>query len=225
MSYQVQKFPSETTDFSDVSNLNPQNGQVLSYDTDWGGKNFEGDKIAYSFRATGSWLTSGGSAYSYEPDVDLGDRPPKDIMQVAYNPGTATIHIANGLTQYNWALYESWYSSSYPRFSGVFVPPGTWLCRSTFGGRPVSSSGNATVQWFKGGQVNNKPSNASMTAVGPKFRIAQNEGRFTQIPTAIITTTASTTLLSVQTLETTTYQYGYAYLYVPYMSYHITQLG
>lgn len=223
MSYRIDPDSLNLASLSDVSGA-PSDGETLSYDGSWAGAEIAGDRIAFAFRATSSWLTQGGStSYSYRVNVDAGDRPPYDIMQCAYS--VADIYKRAGLTQYNWGLYESWYSSAAPRLSGVFLPPGTWLCRSTFGGRRIVSPGSATVQWFTGGAVGVKPTVASMNPVGPKFYVAQSEGRFCQIPTAVITTTNPTTLVGLQTLEATNFQYGYAYYWIKHMSFHITQLG
>jgi hypothetical protein len=227
MSYNTEITALNLTDMNEVSSAAPNEGEVLTYTgASWAGAEMAGDDIAFSFRATGSWQYNGGSSdYQYQVDTEDANRPPRDLMQVAYSPTLAAGYIASGLTQYNWGLYESWYSATYPRFSGVFVPAGTWLCRSTFGGRALSSSGHAVVQWFTGGAVNVKPTIATMNPTGPKFRIAQSEGRFAQIPTTIITTTNTTTLLGLQVLAATNFQFGYVTSWVKYFSFHVTKLA
>jgi hypothetical protein len=226
MSYKTEIDALDLTDLSDVSATAPNNGEVLTYDGSWGGAELQGDKIAFSFRANESWMGAGGSSYYYQVDTpaSLG-RAPFDTMQAAYRTTAFEAFVGTGQTQYNYSQYTSWYNSTVPRFSGVYVPAGTWLCRATFGGRTDGGVGNATVRWFTGPSVGTDPQVATMTSTGPSFRLAIQEGRICQLPTAHITTTNTTTLLGIQVEAVSTYQYGYAANWIKYFSFHVTKLA
>lgn len=169
-----------------------------------------------------SWRGSGGSSWAYI--ADEGSTPPRELMQNAYSGGVV-VNTPTGHTQYNWGLYQGWYAASYPRFSGFFVPPGTWRCRATIPGTPYASSGYAVVRWCTGGAAGVAPTTASLTQTGPYFYHAISAGRFCQIPTAIIETTATSTLLALEFVSGNSYQYGYNTQWTKYCSFHVTKIG
>ena len=177
-----------------------------------------------SFRSVSgsSWRGSGGSSWQYLPDE--GSTPPRELMQNAYW-GTTKINTPTGHTQYNWGLYQSWYAAGYPRFSGFFVPAGVWICRATIPGTPYATSGYAVVRWCTGPAAGTAPTTTNLTQVGPYFYHAILKGRFCHVPTYIITTTNSSTLLGLEFVEGASYQYGYNTQWTKYCSFHVTQIG
>ena len=110
MSYKTEIDALDLTDLSDVSATAPNDGEVLTYDGSWGGAELEGDKIAFSFRATGSWMSAGGSSYYYQVDTpaSLG-RAPFDTMQAAYSTSSYNAFVGTGQTQYNYSQYPFLY--------------------------------------------------------------------------------------------------------------------
>ena len=178
----------------------------------------------YNYSTTGaSWRGSGGSGYSYS--ADTGANPPIELMQCDSGPSGLTTNTPTGYTRYNWGLYQSWYSASYPRFSGFFVPPGTYRCRATVAGTPYASSGYAVVRWCTGGAAGAAPTTAGLTQVGPHFYHAISKGRFCHVPTAIIETTAATTLLGLEFVSGSSFQYGYTNQWAKHYSFHVTKIG
>lgn len=176
----------------------------------------------YSFNGS-SWRGSGGSSWQYLPDE--GSTPPRELMQNAFNSLGARTKLPTGYTQYNWGLYQSWYAGGYPRFSGFFVPAGVYHCRATIPGTPYATGGYAVVRWCTGPSVGTAPTTTNLTQVGPFFYHAITKGRFCQLPTYIIETTATSTLIALEFVEGSSYQYGYNTQWTKYCSYHVTKIG
>lgn len=224
------------TDSADISGTFTNN-QTLNYDTSSGGWTSadmpSGDlgTAGYSFYATSgaTWRTgssAGGSLYDYIADyTPNSDTPPRELMQNAYASHGVVINLPTGHTQYNWGLYNTWYNGNYPRLSGVFVPSGTWKCKATIPGTPYDSGAYAVVRWCTGPSVGTSPTTANLTQVGPHFYHAIDRGRFCHIPSYIITTTASTTLLGLEFVEGSNYQYGFNANWTKYCSFHVTKIG
>ena len=234
MSYKITQFDEVDPDVANLSNLSdvdssPTDTEGLSYDSASG--NWETAPIpsasqestAYFWSQTGaSWRSAGGSGYAYSADTSAS--PPVELMQANYGPAGTQSGLTTDVTQYNWGLYQGWYSASYPRFSGFFVPSGTYLCRAVVAGTPYATSGYADVRFCTGGAVGSGPTTAGLTQTGPFFRHAIRAGRFCHVPTTIITTTASTTLIGVEFVAGSSFQYGYSSSWMKHYTFHIRKL-
>ena len=217
-------------DFGGLSVSSPSNNQYLEYNSTSGEwepatKSIStGEKYIYSFfTPTGSsWHWGSGSGYRYEADSNLTSI--REQMQAPFTAGTSTELKNTGITRYDWGQFEWWYNSSYPRFSGCFVPSGTYLCRAIFSGYPSSSAGYAKVRWATGPASGTIPSTSSLTPVGPYFYTANRTGRFAQVPTAIIRTTNTSTLLTLEFMEGSNYERGNASEFMKYVSFHIIKI-
>lgn len=170
-----------------------------------------------------SWRGSGGSTYAYA--ADSGANPPLELMQACTGPGGLVFNLPTGHAKYNWGLYQSWYTSTVPRFSGFFAPAGTWRCRATIPGTPYASTGYAVVRWCTGGAAGSAPTTAGLTQVGPHFYHAIEKGRFCHVPTYIITTTASSTLIGLEFVSGDSFQFGETTEWAKYHTFHITKIG
>ena len=219
----------DLTDFSNVSSTAPSDGATLKYSgSSWDPIQENSETLSGVFQATNSWFNyAAGSGANYTPDGVAANRPPKDIMQVAYTVSTYNGLLDNGIGQYNWGMYETWYTSSYPRFSGFYVPPGTYYCKAAFGGYATSgSSSELTAQWFLGPAQGTAPTVANMVqAETPKAKIKAMQGTQLGLVSGIIDTTANSTLLGVQVLASTGYNYALVSNWVKSVSVYITKLA
>lgn len=207
---------------SDISSGSPVSGQVLGYNgTGWSPVSLSGEKCGSFIWARTSWRSAGGSSYSYI--VDSNNSPPREIIQNSMALGDFDSKIVESDSRYDWGEHHSWYSPSYPRPSGFYVPPGTWHCRATIGGYS-NNSGYAVVRWAKGPDKTTAPSTSNITPFGPKFYSSPKTGKFAQIPTAIVTTTDSTTLLLLEVIELSNFYYGYGNLWMDYITISILKI-
>lgn len=218
------------SDLSSVGTASPSDGQLMEYSTSssaWSPatKTFEDGALCFSFwhRTGTTWRSTGGSGFAYA--TNSGASPPTELMQAAHGPTDKVILTSSTAEQYNWGLWKNWYKPNFPRFSGVYVPPGTWYCRAAIPGSPWLNSGYALVRWATGPATGSTPTTASLTPVGPTFYIAPAKGRFTHIPTYIIKTTADSTLLCLEFVGGSSYQYEYAGYWLKYYTFHVTQIG
>jgi len=223
----------ETIALNDLSGLSvssPSNNQFLAYDSssaNWTAvtRSFvDGDQGFSFYHSTGSsWRSDGGAGFAYS--ANSGNTPPTELMQCNYNQTDTVVLKNSNVTQYNWGLYQEWYRAEYPRFAGCFVPAGTWYCRATVAGTPYSSAGYAVVRWAKGPASGSTPTTAQLTPVGPNFYHSVAAGRFAHVPTAIIETTGTSTLLCVEFMSGSNYQYGYTDQWLKYYTFHVTRIG
>ena len=220
----------ELVDSSDVSGTYTNN-KTLSYDSSsssWTPADMPSGDLgsagsSYHSQTGASWRGSGGATYAYV--ADSGANPPIELMQACTGPGGLVFNIPTGHTKYNWGLYQSWYTSTVPRFSGFFVPAGTWRCRATVPGTPYASTGYAVVRWCTGGAAGSAPTTAGLTQVGPHFYHAIEKGRFCHVPTYIITTTASSTLIGLEFVSGDSFQFGETTNWAKYHTFHVTKIG
>jgi hypothetical protein len=215
---------------SDVSSTTPIDNQGLEYNSsssEWTGKTFgDGSPGLYFWHQTGdSWRYVGGSTYAYAADSQVSGNPPTELMQANFSNAGSQIGVASDCERYDWGKYSGWYSSSVPRFSGVYVPAGTWYCRAAIAGSPYASTGYAVVRWATGPATGSKPLTADLTAVGPRFYHAIRAGRFAHMPTNIITTTGTSTLLCLEFIAGASFQYGYTNQWLRYYTFHVTKIG
>lgn len=217
-------------DLSSLSVGSPSDNQFLEYDSSssvWASSTrafADGEKGFSFWHSTGaSWRTVGGSGYAYLNNSSAS--PPTELMQANYSATGAVVLEHTDVSQYNWGRWTNWYSTSVPRFSGCYVPAGTWYCRATVAGTPWSSAGSAVVRWAKGPASGATPTTAQLSPVGPNFYHAAGSGRFAHIPTAIVKTTETSTLLCLEYISGSSFQYGYADDWMKYYSFHITKIG
>lgn len=218
-------------DLSGLSVASPADNQFLEYDSSSGAWSsatrvfVDGDQGFSFFHSTGSSWSSDGGAPDYLYSADSSSSPPTEIMQARYAVSGAEILEASDVDQYNWGRWQYWYRSDYPRMAGCYVPAGTWYCRATVAGSPINNSGYAVVRWARGPASGSTPTTAQLTAVGPNFYHAAGAGRFAQLPTAIVDTTGTSTLLCLEFMSGSNFQYGYANNWMKYYTFHVTKVG
>lgn len=94
--------------------------------------------------------------------------------------------------------YNTW---SY--FSGIYVPAGTHKVKCTIHGNHFASSSECVFRFCKGPVQGTSPTTSNTTFVGPHFKSAVFQGRFSSIPMAIITTTNATTFIGLRCVSAT----------------------
>lgn len=220
----------KTIQISGFSNAGPTNNQVMAYNAttnDWTptSRTFADGLKTFSFFSTSgaSWHNGQGSGYRYEANSNLTDI--REQMQAPFSNGGEYELKGTGITRYDWGQWRSWYSSDYPRMSGCYVPAGKYYCRAVFPGYPSASSGYAVLRWAKGPASGVNPQTGDFTQVGPHFYVANREGRFAHLPTAIVTTTATSTLLALEFIEGSSFERGNASSWLKYFTFHVTKIG
>ena len=215
-------------DLNDIDSTSLEAGSCLQFDStssNWKTNQLTDSAHAFSiFSQDGaSWQTSTGAGYSYNSDSSA--TPPTEIGQTGYSISGIRQSDGQSVSQYNWASHLWWYNPSVPRFSGIYVPAGTWYVRSSFGGRPNSAANYAQVRFATGPGSGSGPTTATLTPFGPSFYVAPSAGRFCQMPTAIKTTSTASTLICLEFINGSGYQYGGANNWLKYFTFHALKIG